>query len=383
MTDLIRANFADRMKWDAASKTAVSVRDGVLEYLGAEIGMQPAEKVFTVYRSPATIANTAAKMAGIPLTDEHVQVGGVVSASIGEVVDGEMVDLMDKDTNSRLGVRNRIKATDELTATLSTGKRELSLGYNAALVPYEGDEGYDFEQRDIQPHHLAVVKDGRCGASCSFLDKKSRGDSFTLKTEDNPMDLTIFKDQEGGEVSLKKVMEIAKALPDALGDFDLEQMQELKPIIQQLSEMLNLAPVAEQPAEQEVDEGEEMEVEDMDKDKDEDFEDSKAFKDAVDAAVKDAKGFSDADLKKFADEAIQKHAEVIDKARQFVDETYDFSGKSTAQVQRDALAVEHGSQKFSDEELDMAFKLLKKSEQYKNFGDGADNTFDSIKDKEL
>ena len=44
--------------------------------------------------------------------------------------------------------------------TLNAGKKELSLGYDARLIP---SDKYDFEQRDIVPHHLAVVEAGRCG----------------------------------------------------------------------------------------------------------------------------------------------------------------------------------------------------------------------------
>jgi hypothetical protein len=43
--------FNDAVEYDGAMKAAISVRDGVLEYLGSELGMEPAERIFFVYRS--------------------------------------------------------------------------------------------------------------------------------------------------------------------------------------------------------------------------------------------------------------------------------------------------------------------------------------------
>jgi len=72
----IHKQFADLAVYSDTARTAVSVRDGVLEYFGAELNMEPIDKIFTVYRSPATIANAAYAMSGIPLTDEHVSMEG-------------------------------------------------------------------------------------------------------------------------------------------------------------------------------------------------------------------------------------------------------------------------------------------------------------------
>ncbi len=55
-------------------------------------------------------------------------------------------------------------------------KKQLSLGYSADIVPHSE---YDFEQIDINPHHLAVVENGRCGPLCCFLDRKPE-----LKTQE-------------------------------------------------------------------------------------------------------------------------------------------------------------------------------------------------------
>ena len=39
-----RLQFADRVEVDTQNKTAISVRDGVLEYMGSEIGMEPEDE---------------------------------------------------------------------------------------------------------------------------------------------------------------------------------------------------------------------------------------------------------------------------------------------------------------------------------------------------
>ena len=68
--------------------------------------------------------------------------------------------------------------------------------------------------------------------------------------------------------------------------------------------------------------------------------------------------------------AVKEHTTVIERARDFVAEDYSFADKSTVQIMRDALASEHGATQFTDAELPVAFKLLKKaSSDYKNFAD--------------
>jgi hypothetical protein len=93
-----------------------------------------------------------------------------------------------------------------------------------------------------------------------------------------------------------------------------------------------------------------------------------------------------AEFKDAVNSAIRRHTEVIEKAKTFVDESYQFAGKATDQIMRDALAVEHGKQEFSDAELSVAFKLLKKTgTDLRTFGDASLSAgkFSSIADKDL
>jgi len=356
-------NFNDKLEFNATRKMAVSVRDGVLEYLGAEIGMEPSDKIFTVYRSPATIANVADKMVGIMLSDEHVSLDAEVPKPVGSVETSEMVDLFDHTSNSSLAIQNKVQVADEMMSALQNGKRELSLGYKADLVPHDK---YDLEQRDIMPHHLAIVDQGRCGPACSFLDKK---EIEKMKK--------IFLDAKGNP-NLEEIVKIASQLPEALKKLPMDKLTEIMPTLQ---EIVSIAAAAETPA-SETPEGEEMEEEASDQEMEEseeqeEMEDEESKENKT--PITDSQEFQDA-LKT----SMERHSSAVDKAKCFLDDNYTFANKSTEQIMRDALATEHGEKSFEDSELDVAFKMLKKTEsKNKNFGDSQDQAWEQLNDKEL
>lgn len=376
MTALVK-QFADRAVFDATEKTAISVRDGVLEYIGAELGMEPSEKVFTIYRSPATIANAAMRMAGIPLTDEHVDLDTPAPTNGGSVDVSEMIDAYDAATKTTIAVKNRLKVSDTLMPMIESGKRELSLGYTAELIPHSE---YDFEQQNIQPHHLAAVENGRCGGMCSFLDRKPE------PREGDKMKYHKSFTDENGDVNLQQIVEIAAALPEAIKTVPIEKINEIMPALRELIELSKAVGIAADSASEEMTDEEKKAAAQK-------AAEEAAQKAADEEAAAKAEGegdkpkFTDASVAKMVqkatDAAIKQHAEVIEKARQFVDDAYSFVGKDSAQVMRDALATET-SEKFSDSELATAFKLLKKSgADYRNFGDKSASAFDNLKDKEL
>ena len=370
MLKTIRKQFADLAVYSETARTAVSVRDGVIEYLGAELGLEPLDKVFTVYRSPATIANAAYAMAGIPLTDEHVSMEGPALDSGSRVESSVVIDQLDESTHSRLAVQNKVAVNDTLQLLLKN-KRQLSLGYEADLVPHSR---WDFEQINIVPHHLAAVRAGRCGPLCSFIDRKpdtpvkpQEGDTMKPKKL-----IKAFTDAEGS-VSLEQIVEIATGLPEAIRKVPVDQLVKLMPAMQEImsyAKEQGVMPAEEDAAmmdeEKEGDEEKDM----MDEDKDgekmkdmegekENFADSSKFKDAVASAVKGE---------------VKRYAEVVNKARNFVDAEYDFAGKTANDVMRDALATQ-STDKFEDAELSVAFKLLRKANtDYSQFGDTKPDT---------
>ena len=360
MTAKLHRQFADITTYSDTERTAVSIRDGVLEYLGAEIGLEPLDKIYTVYRSPATIANAAYAMAGIPLTGNHVSLDGPAPSDGGRVESSTVIDQIDEPTHSRLAVKNKLTVSDALQITLKD-KRQLSLGYEADLVPHSK---WDYEQVNIVPHHLAAVSDGRCGPLCSFLDRKPE----KTKTEEKnmPEKVKLFLDTEG-QVNLEQVVEIATALPEAIKKVPVDQLKKIMPSLQQIMMYAKeQGAVEEAPAEGMKDEEltdeeaaakKEAEGKEGDNPK-ENFADSKAFKDAVEAKSK-----------KFADAEVKRYAQVVTKARNFLDADYDFSDKTANQVMADALSTQN-TDKFEDSELPVAFKLLRKpNTDYSQFGD--------------
>lgn len=354
--------FSDAATYDGSLKTAISVRDGVLEYLGSELGMEPADKIFYVYRSPATIASLAAQMPGIPVISDHIEPGTEPDNIPSRVESASLIDAFDDATNSTLAIQNKLSLDPAMLAEIESGKDELSLGYEGRLIPHDK---WDFEQRDLVPTHLATVTDGRCGTGCRFIDRKPNPEATMPKKLHK-----AFCDADGS-LSLSQIVELAAGLPEAIKNVPADKLAELLPALQEVMAAATAAGVETPGAEPVVEELPVMTDEDADKLMDE----------SADAAGGDPVKVTDSARKvlrkKFADKitaavdsAVKTHASVIDKARTILPETYSFADKSTAQLMRDALAVEHGSQKFSDSELSVAFKLLKKSGgEYKTFGD--------------
>lgn len=351
----IRRQFADLATYSTTDKTAVSVRDGVLEYLGAELGLEPTDRIFTVYRSPATIANAAYAMAGIPLTDEHVTIDGPAPDTGSTVTSSEVIDQIDESTHARLAVKNKLSVSDSLAVVLQD-KRQLSLGYTADLIPHSR---WDFEQVGIVPHHLAAVSAGRCGPLCSFLDRKPPQPQ-TPEEGTMPKLHKAFLDAEGA-VSLEQIVEMATSLPEAIRKVPVDRLQEIMPALQEITSYAK-----EQGAMPESD-GEGME--DEDKPETPDGEEEMSDEEKPKFSDADFRKALDKEKAKFADAEVKRYAEVVNKARNFLDADYDFTGKTANEVMRDALATQ-STDKFEDSELPVAFKMLRKADaDYSKFGD--------------
>jgi hypothetical protein len=172
-----------------------------------------------------------------------------------------------------------------------------------------------------------------------------------------------FFDAEG-QVNLEQVVEIATALPEAIKKVPVDQLKKIMPSLQQIMVYAKEQGAVEDPEGMEDEEltdeeiAEKKEPEGEEETPKENFADSKAFKDAVEAQSK-----------KFADSAVNLFAQVVTKARNFLDADYDFSGKTSNQVMADSLSTQ-STDKFEDSELPVAFKLLRKANtDYSQFGD--------------
>ena len=349
--------FNDSMTFDEVTKKCISVRDGYQEYYGSELGIEPSSRLFKVYRSPETIREVSTQMEGLPLTVGHVRLSDEPPAPSGSVKTSSVVNFLDESTKTTVAIENDLELEE---AVGDIAHKEFSLGYFADLVPHDGE--FDFEQVGIVPHHLALVANGRCGPICSFSDSEK-----TTTKEDTHME-KLFYDQEG-ELNMQQIVEAVTALPEIIKTVPLDKLQEIMPAVNELVAAANAAGVEVETGiekEMEPEMGQE-EMTDMEEEKIP-MEDSAQFKDAVRVATMDA---------------VKRHGEVIEKAKNFLDEDYAFTGKTTCQVMRDALATQHGKQEFGDEELSIAFKMLKKTADYTNFTDSKVGSLESLKDKEL
>lgn len=183
-----------------------------------------------------------------------------------------------------------------------------------------------------------------------------------------------------GSLSLSQIVELAAGLPEAIKNVPADKLAELLPALQEIMAAATEAGVevpADTPLVEDVmtdEETAQVVDEEVDALMDEAAEPAKDGVKVTDSMRKVIRQkararFKDA-MTSAVNSAVKAHAAVIEKGRTVLPETYSFADKSTAQVMRDALAVEHGSQKFSDAELSVAFKLLKKSGgEYQAFGD--------------
>lgn len=360
-------SFTDKAVYDKNTRTVISVRDGVQKYLGSELGKEPVDKFFYIYRAPETIKEFAGEMEGLPLTDGHVSLDRPPTEIVGAVLDARIVDSIDPVINSTIGVQNKVNLDTEIS------NRELSLGYHADLIPCEL---YDFEQVGIIPHHLAIVEKGRCGEVCQFTDKEN--DSMKKKMN------AAFLDAEG-MLNMQQVLQLVADLPEAIKTMPMDLLKKLIPSLQKAMEMSQAGskPAETPPAETPTDDaGVEVEKETTTEVEDEGEPatvldpEKKAM---ADAAAKVA--FSDAVKLEVAKEN-KLYATVLAKAKDFLPSTFDFADKCPNDIMRAALLTQH-KDSFEDAELPTAFKMLKNVKLYDNFAKKEGSPLAELAGKEI
>lgn len=285
-------------------RTVISIRDGVQEYLGVELGIEPLDKVFKIYRSPETIRKLKDALVGIPLIENHIEPDGHIPDNIkrGSILNSTEVENIDSSNDSTIAIQNEITLYKD---KLEFPYKQLSLGYKAKTLP---SADYDFEQTEIMPHHLAIVEAGRCGDICEFKDEKGV----------KPMDLNEL---------LAKLKELLTNASDADKALVLEAMDGIMPKVETVDE-----------------DAMEKKFEDAKKTAVSNFMDSKVFKDA---------------MLNYGNE----RASIVTKAKNFLDEKFDFKDKTNEAIMSTVVAAEYPNESFKDAEIGVAFKLLKEREQ--------------------
>ena len=333
-------------------KTVISVRDGVQEYAGIELGLEPFEKTFTVYRSAETISAIKDTMLGLPITDGHIDLTDIPPHKVIGIVDSsDIVENNDELASSSIAIKNGIKLADNMLNLLN-GKNQLSLGYFAET---ENSDLYDFEQVNIVPHHLAIVESGRCGDVCKFKDereKMTKEEQAKLDEEEAKKQDLLKKETETKDAEADPEMEAKDAEDDKVAkEKEVKDAEDKK--------------LADEKAEAEA--------------KDKEEEDKKT------SEMKDAKNFTDSiEFKDAVKVVAGQRVDVILKAKNFLDAKYDFT-KENVTIMRDSLITQcPDSKQFSDAEVGVAFKMLKKFKDYSKFADSKElDKWNDLKDKEI
>lgn len=208
-------------------KDAIVGNVGVQIYKGYELGFADGNRIVKVHRKEEYIfaEDSLKSLEGKPITLDHpnemVNSENVRQYSKGTVLnagrrDGDNIlcDLVihDKDLIDRIAPEG-----EDGVREISDEFRDLSLGYNAKLQPYEDTDEY--VQVDIEYNHLAVVKNGRA-ANAIIRDSAEKKENKPMKFLDwlfgkkvliNDDDtFTVVKDEEENKEKVVAKTEITE-----------------------------------------------------------------------------------------------------------------------------------------------------------------------------
>ncbi len=152
-------------------------RTGIQDYYAFELGLTDREPtaIVKIFRPEEEVFSDESlrSFANKTITDNHpeemVTAANAKSLSVGH--SGNEV------TRDGMFAETLLHFTDsEIIKKIEDGKVELSNGYTSDLEWTQGvtpdGENFDAIQRNIRGNHIAVVDNGRCGASCRVSDHK-------------------------------------------------------------------------------------------------------------------------------------------------------------------------------------------------------------------
>ena len=201
--------FNDKGSFDALTKTAVIMRDGVYTYLAGEIPSElvrdvDPEKKLRVYRSPESVRAAFKRfkeLGKIPVVFEHPDEDlDPEDLAQGYGYDPELIE-----DGINLAIKCKLKLKDESKeAYEDLGVREISCGWSGDFVEAESENSpYDYEQTFDEFNHIALVPEGRCGSLCSIKDQKYGVNKMKVKAKK-------VKDKKSWSAAKKYLDEIAK-----------------------------------------------------------------------------------------------------------------------------------------------------------------------------
>ena len=196
----------------------VAARTGVYQYVSTELELPGPPRIVNVYRSPEEVFSpeSMATYLDKDVTNDHPE--DLVDSTTFKDVSVGHVRGVERDGDNLI-VDMIIKDQSAIDA-IQSGKSELSPGYLAEYVEAPGiapdGTAYEYEQRDIQINHNAVVEAARAGKIARIFDHKPKGVPMAQRKVflDSKKSRSIILDEEAASV----VEEAISALEDLAED---------------------------------------------------------------------------------------------------------------------------------------------------------------------
>lgn len=322
-----RASITSRKMTDEGylSVSARISRTGIYHYTRREVGLDgnPAELV-RVYRPENEVFDQESmrSFAHKPVTDGHPKEGFVTAETFKQLAIGFSGNTVARDGDF---VRLDILVTDATAIKkVMSGKSELSPGYGLELEMVAGKtpkgESYDAVQRKIRGNHVALVDAGRCGSQCRLDDHAPNVDGCEDPTNCECASCktkTIQKEQKDMKtiivdgVSYEGVQDNVADLIDRLSKAKKISDERATSLLDQLHDM------------------------------------AAKHNEKVTALDADIQKLKTATTPEAAARLADERITLITKATNFLDDNYDTTGKTNAQVARDVLARRFGAEHVS------------------------------------
>lgn len=240
--------FKDKGTYDALTKTAIIMRDGVYTYLAGELpfvdfkdGIEPDTKL-RVYRSPESVRAAYKRfkeLGKVPVVFEHpAEDLDLKDYSQGYGYDPELIE-----EGINVAIKCKLKLQDDSReAYEELGIREISCGWSGDFREAKSeDDPFDYEQTFEEFNHIALVPEGRCGTLCSIKDQKGADKNMKAKKVKDCKDslikagkyldelTTIAKSSEEIEDShAEGLLTAIQGLKEAISGFEAFAQQENK-----------------------------------------------------------------------------------------------------------------------------------------------------------
>lgn len=220
--------------------TAKITRAGAVEYYGYELGMLGvnANKKFTINRTIEELSSpeTLASFDGQTLTLTHPDEGEIDAIEWRDKAIGHIQNVRVEGDYILCDVY--IKDALAIKVITDMGIRELSVGYEPAVIVERGSEFY---QINIRCNHVAVVAEGRIGSECRLNDKKGGEVKYTIKDILGVLKNKRLKDAEGKNLTEDELIGMIAALESTLADLEgnasKETVTKAREVMDQLAEL--------------------------------------------------------------------------------------------------------------------------------------------------